>query len=88
MYATFFIVPPLFVIIIAYILMRLPICNKMLNRGYFYEIYLVQGGTLLICRNLIAEDWLFVLIGLIVTIVIAKGINMINNKIISFFKKE
>ena len=33
MYATFFIVPPLFVIIIAYILMRLPICNKMLNRG-------------------------------------------------------
>ena len=89
MYATFFIVPPLFVIIIAYILMRLPICNKLLNRGgYFYEIYLVQGGTLLICRNLIAEDWLFVLIGLIVTIVIAKGINMINNKIISFFKKE
>lgn len=33
MYASFFIVHPLFIIIVAYLLKRLPICNKMLNRG-------------------------------------------------------
>lgn len=33
MYVSFFIVHPLFIAIIAYILMRLPVCNKMLNRG-------------------------------------------------------
>lgn len=32
MYVTFFIIPRLFVFIITYILMRLPICNRMLNR--------------------------------------------------------
>ena len=88
-YTTYFIIPPLFIIILTYILMRLPICYKMLNRGgYFYEVYLIQGATLLICRKLISEDWLFVLIGLITTIFVAKGMNIINNKILSFVQKR
>lgn len=88
MYASFFIVHPLFIFIMAYILMRLPVCNKMLNRGgYFYEVYLVQGATLLICRDLITQDLLFVSIGLIATVVVAKGMSVINKKIISFCQK-
>lgn len=87
MYASFFIVSPLFVVIITYILMRLPICNKMLNLGgYFYEVYLVQGAVLLVCRDLIVSDWLFVSIGLAATIFVAKGMSVVNDKIIVFLR--
>lgn len=69
--------------IVAYILMRLPVCKAMVNRGgYFYEVYLVQGTTLLLSREWIDNDGLFVLFGLFVTVVVAKGMSMVNNWIV------
>ena len=69
--------------IVSYILMRLPVCKAMVNRGgYFYEVYLVQGATLLVCREWITNDWLFVLLGLMCTIIVAKGMSMVNSWIV------
>ena len=81
MYVSFFAEKILFIGVLMYLLMRSPKCNKMLNQGgggYFYEIYLVQGGTLLLCREFIQNDWLFLLIGMIVTVMVAKWINRVN----------
>ena len=78
-YLSFYLVGPVFVMIVAYILKRLPICDKMLNRGgYFYEIYLVQGATLLACREFITNDVLFIFAGLVVTVLMAKGMSVLN----------
>ena len=72
-----------FIIGVTYILMRLPICKPFVNRGgYFYEVYLVQGATLLVCREWINNDGLFVLFGLFTTVVVAKGMSMVNNWIV------
>lgn len=69
--------------IVSYILMRLPVCKVMVNRGgYFYEVYLVQGATLLVCREWITNDWLFVILGLLCTIIVAKGMSMVNSWIV------
>ena len=79
MYVSFFAEKIVFIGVLMYLLMRLPNCNKMLNRGgCFYEIYLVQGGTLLLCREFIQNDWLFLLIGLFVTVEVAKWMNRVN----------
>ena len=79
MYVSFFAEKILFIGVLMYLLMRLPNCDKMLNRGgYFYEIYLVQGGTLLLCREFIQNDWLFLPIGLIVTVVVARWMSRVN----------
>lgn len=79
MYVSFFSEKILFIGVLMYLLMRLPNCDKMLNRGgYFYEIYLVQGGTLLLCREFVQNDWLFLLIGMIVTVMVAKWMSLIN----------
>ena len=79
MYVSFFAEKIVFIGVLMYLLMRLPNCDKMLNRGgYFYEIYLVQGGTLLLCREFIQNDWLFLLIGMIVTVMVAKWMNRVN----------
>lgn len=81
--ASKFMVNIVFIIVVTYILMRLPICKAFLNRGgYFYEVYLVQGATLLVCREWITIDWLFVMLGLMCTIIVAKGMSMINNWIV------
>lgn len=81
MYVSFFVGTPLFIVIIAYILMRLPVCKRMLNRGGdFYEVYLVQGAALLVCRDLITQDILFIPVGLIITVLVAKGMNKINGR--------
>lgn len=81
--ASKFMVNIVFIIVVTYILMRLPICKAYLNRGgYFYEVYLVQGATLLVCREWITIDWLFVMLGLMCTIIVAKGMSMINNWIV------
>lgn len=50
--------------------------------GGGYAIYLVQGGTLLLCREFIQNDWFFLLIGMIVTVVAAKWINKVNGRIL------
>ena len=50
--------------------------------GYFYEVYLVQGATLLVCREWITNDWLFVMLGLMCTIIVAKGMSKINSWIV------
>ena len=50
--------------------------------GYFYEVYLVQGATLLVCREWLTNDWLFVLLGLMCTIIVAKGMSKINSWIV------
>lgn len=50
--------------------------------GYFYEVYLVQGVTLLVCREWITNNWLFVLLGLMCTIIVAKGMSMVNSWIV------
>lgn len=87
MYLSYFASDIVFVSIIAYILMRLPVCPIMKNRGgYFYEIYLVQGATLLLCRKMIDNDFLFIVIGLIVTALVAKVMNDINRAIIKRIK--
>lgn len=81
--ASKFMVNIVFIIVVIYILMRLPICKVFVNRGgYFYEVYLVQGATLLVCREWITNDWLFVMLGLMCTIIVAKGMSMINNWIV------
>lgn len=81
-----------FVVIVTYILKRLPVCKVMVNRGGdFYEVYLVQGATLLVCREWIINDWLFVILGLMCTIFVAKGMSMVNNwivKRICFYEKK
>ena len=72
-----------FIIGVAYILMCLPICKPFVNRGgYFYEVYLVQGATLLVCREWIEYDCLFVVLGLLATIIVAKGLSMVNSWIV------
>ena len=79
MYVSFFVEKVVLISILIYLFMRLPKCDKMLNRGgYFYEIYLVQGGTLLLCREFVQNDWLFLLIGMIVTVMVAKWMSLIN----------
>ena len=50
--------------------------------GYFYEVYLVQGATLLVCRECFSNDLLFVLLGLLVTVLVAKGMSIVNGRII------
>ncbi len=79
MYVSFFVEKVVLISVLIYLFMRLPKCDKMLNRGgYFYEIYLVQGGTLLLCREFVQNDWLFLLIGMIVTAMVAKWMSLIN----------
>lgn len=83
MYSSYFICNIIFIVIISYILMRLPICRVMDKRGgYFYEVYLVQGATLLVCRECFSNDLLFVLIGLFVTVLVAKGMSIVNGRIV------
>lgn len=83
MYSSYFICNIIFIVIISYILMRLPICRVMDKRGgYFYEVYLVQGATLLVCREYFSNDLLFVLLGLFVTVLVAKGMSIVNGRII------
>lgn len=73
----------LFIVVVTYVLMRMPVCKVMVNRGgYFYEVYLVQGATLLVCHELITCDWLFVMLGLLCTIIVAKGMSMVNTWIV------
>ena len=75
-----------FIVVVTYVLMRQPVCKSMVNRGgYFYEVYLVQGATLLVCRELITNDWLFVMLGLLCTIIVAKGMSMVNTWIVKRF---
>ena len=50
--------------------------------GYFYEVYLVQGATLLVCRECFSNDLLFVLLGLFVTVLVAKGMSIVNGWIV------
>ena len=50
--------------------------------GYFYEVYLVQWATLLVCREWIDNDGLFVVLGLLATVVVAKGMSMANGWIV------
>ncbi len=72
-----------FVSIAAYVLMRLPVSRaKAIGGGYFYEIYLVQGATLLACREWIESDWLFVVLGLLSTVVVGKGMSVVNGWIV------
>lgn len=81
--ASKFLVNVVFIVVVTNILMRLPVCNAFVNRGgYFYEVYLVQGATLLVCREWITNDWLFVMLGLMCTIIVAKGMSMINSWIV------
>lgn len=83
MYISFYVVSPIFIIIIAYIIERIPSVGFMRNKGkYFYEIYLVQGASLMICRSFIENDWLFIVIGIMTTIIMAKYLNKINGKLI------
>ena len=42
----------------------------------------MQGATLLVCREWITNDWLFVMLGLMGTIIVAKGMSMINSWIV------
>lgn len=86
-YLSYFLCDASFVVIIAYLLMRLPVCGLMVNRvgGYFYEVYLVQGATLLLCREIIENDWLFLLVGLLVTVAVAKVMSNANKMLIKLF---
>lgn len=70
-----------FVGVIAHVLMRLPVGSAKMG-GYFYEIYLVQGATLLACHEWIENDWLFVVLGMLATVVVAKGMSMVNEWIV------
>lgn len=84
MYISFYVVSPIFIIIIAYIIERMPSVSFMRNKGkYFYEIYLVQGASLMICRRFIENDILFIVFGIITTIIMAKYLNRINSIIIN-----
>lgn len=83
MYISFYVVSPIFIIIIAYIIERMPSVSFMKNKGkYFYEIYLVQGASLMICRSFIENDWLFIVIGVMTTIIMAKYLNKVNKVIV------
>ena len=42
----------------------------------------MQGATLLVCREWIDDDGLFVVLGLLVTGVVAKGMRMMNGWIV------
>lgn len=86
-YTAFYLCDFLFVVIVVYLLKRLPSCRVMANRGgYFYEVYLIQGATLLFCRELTGNDVLFVFVGLLVTVAVAKVMSWVNGRIIGFFK--
>lgn len=83
-YISFYMVCPIFIIIIAYIIERMPSVSFMRNKGkYFYEIYLVQGASLMICRRFIENDILFIVFGITTTIIMAKYLNRINSLIIN-----
>lgn len=83
MYFSFFACNIIFIVIVSYILMRLPKCRVMDKRGgYFYEIYLVQGATLLISRYFLSNDILFVVLGLFFTIFVAKVMSVVNGIIV------
>ena len=87
-YMSFYLIDIAFIFIIGNVLMRIPLCNKMLNGGgYFYEIYLVQGATLLVCRETIPDDMAFIIIGLSVTAIVAKWMNALNKRISNLLLK-
>lgn len=87
-YLSFFFLNIFFILIIINILMRLPSYNKIQNKGeYYYEIYLVQGSSLLICRELIENDIVFIITGIFITIILAKLINKLNQSIINVLTK-
>lgn len=71
-----------FVCVIAYVLMRLPIGSAKIRGGYFYEIYLVQGATLLACREWIENDGWFVVLGMLSTVVVGKAMSVANGWIV------
>ena len=50
--------------------------------GYFYEVYLVHGATLSACRECFSNDLLFVLLDLLVMALVAKGMSIVNGRII------
>lgn len=45
-------------------------------------MYLAQGAALMVRRDMIASDWQFVPIGLFATIVVAKGMHVVNSKVL------
>ena len=49
--------------------------------GYFYEIYLMQGTALTLCRHFVVNDVLFVIVGLLATVLMAKGVSAVNKKV-------
>lgn len=89
MYISFYVANILFVVLVVYLLMRMPSCKKMLNRGgYFYEIYLVQGTTLLVCRRLTDNDFIFIPLAFIVTVFFAKWMNVVNQWCIKMWQSR
>lgn len=46
----------------------------------------MQGATLLLCRELTGSDVLFVPVGLLVTVAVAKVMSRVNGRIIGFLK--
>lgn len=42
----------------------------------------MQGATLLACREWIESDWLFVVLGLLSTVVVGKGMSVVNGWIV------
>ena len=42
----------------------------------------MQGATLLFCREWIENDGLFVVLGLFVTVIVAKGMSVVNSWIV------
>lgn len=38
----------------------------------------MQGASLMICRKFIENDWLFIVIGIVITIIMAKYLNKVN----------
>lgn len=88
-YLSFFLINIIFIFIIVNILMRLPLCHKMQNKcDFFYEIYLVQGTSLLVCRELIKNDIIFIITGIFATIILAKWVNILNKFIIQALAKS
>lgn len=83
MYISFYVNSPIILIVIIYIIKRMPSIVFLRNKGrYFYEIYLVQGASLILCRKLIENDLLFIVTSILITIIMAKYLNKVNNIII------
>lgn len=79
-YLSFYLINIIFIPILINILMRLPSSSKILTKNYcYYEIYLVQGASLLVCREFIENDIIFIIAGIFSTIIVAKWINLLNN---------